>query len=108
MGAWGCGIFDNDTACNIRDAVMKEVRQGFSIDEAIHRYMEKHSDYDLYKDFDAVLAIAAIQMEQKRLQPGIKRICLNMINEKRGIEDWNDPKKRIQVLEKFKAKLIKM
>ncbi|WP_028987915.1 DUF4259 domain-containing protein [Thermicanus aegyptius] len=102
MGAWGYGIFDNDDVLDIRDLFRQLVREGLPMKEVTKRCVEDYPDP--MNDVAVVLALAALQMEQKQLQPEIKRRALQMIEEKKDIATWNDPEKRKQALEAFRQK----
>ena len=104
-GAWGYGIFDNDDALDIRDRFRRLVREGLPMEEVTKRCVEDYPDP--MNDVAVVLALAALQMEQKQLQPETKQRALQMIEEKKDIATWNDPEKRKQALEAFRQKLLR-
>ncbi|MFC0213881.1 DUF4259 domain-containing protein [Paenibacillus chartarius] len=105
MGAWGYGIFDNDDALDIRDRFRRHIRQGLPIEEVTKRCIEDFPDP--MNDVSVVLALAALQMEQNRLQMEIKARALVMIEDRKDIASWVDQKKRIRELEAFKQKLLR-
>lgn len=105
MGAFGYGIFENDDACDVKNKVSKYMKTGMSAYDSIIKCMK---DYSLFMDdMNVVLAIAAIEMEHRCLEPHIKTSCLLMIAEPRNMKKWMDPGRRLQVLEEFKQKLLK-
>ncbi|HUC91966.1 MAG TPA: DUF4259 domain-containing protein [Paenibacillus sp.] len=105
MGAWGYGIFDNDDALDIRYRFRRHIRKGLSIDKVTKRCI---ADFpDPMNDVSVVLALADLQMDHNMLQPEIKRRALAMIEERKDIESWVDPNKRINELEAFKQKLLR-
>lgn len=105
VGAWGYEMFENDDACDVRDKFNKYMKDGMSVPEATQACVQWWPD--CLNDTCALLAIAALQMEKRQLQPEIKRKCLQLIEAKIGLELWNDPKKRTAVLEAFKQRLLK-
>ncbi|MEB3103308.1 DUF4259 domain-containing protein [Ferviditalea candida] len=105
MGAWGFGIFDNDDALDIRDRFRRFVRDGLPMEEVTRQCI---ADFpDPMNDVSVVLALAALQMEQNKLQPEIKKRALALIVERKDIATWVDQEKRIQELEAFKQKLLR-
>jgi hypothetical protein len=106
MGAWGYGIFDNDDALDIRDRFRRYIREGLAMEEVTLRCIEDFPDP--MNDVSVVLALAALQMEQNRLQPEIKRRALTMIEERKDIASWVDPDRRSRELETFKQKLLRV
>ncbi|TLS48842.1 DUF4259 domain-containing protein [Paenibacillus antri] len=105
IGAWGYGIFENDDALDIRDRFRRHSREGLPMEEVTKRCMEDFPDP--MNDVSVVLALAALQMEQNKLQPEIKRRALVMIAERKEIGSWVNPDKRIRELEVFKQKLLR-
>ena len=75
------------------------------MEEVTKRCMEDFPDP--MNDVSVVLALAALQMEQNKLQPEIKRRALVMIAERKEIGSWVNPDKRIRELEVFKQKLLR-
>lgn len=104
MGSWGYEIFENDDACDVRDRFNQFMDAGMSVAEATEACLKWWPE--CLQDMNALLALAALQMERKGLQSDIKAKCLQMIDEEREVGLWNDPEKRKRVLESFKNKLI--
>jgi len=105
MGAWGVGIFENDDALDIRDCFRRHARKGLSVEEITQKCM---ADYpDPMNDVSVVLALTALQMEQGRLMPDIRKRALRMIDEQQGIESWREPEKRMRELLVFREKLLR-
>jgi len=105
MGAWGYGIFENDDAMDIRDRFRRHIRKGLPMEEVTRRCIEDFPEP--MNDVSVVLALAALQMEQRQLQPEIKQRALAMIAGRKEINSWVDPEKRVQALKSFKQKLIR-
>lgn len=105
LGAWGTGIFDNDDALDVRYIFQKYLRKGWTIEQVTDICMDNFPGALNHVNF--VLALAALQMEQKQLMPEIRQRALQMIEERHGIASWREPDKRIQVLEQFKQKLLR-
>ncbi len=104
MGSWGYGIFENDSACDVRDRFNQKLKLGMNVSEATQACVAWWPE--CLQDFNALLAVAALQIERNNLQQEIKKTCLQGIEEKREVSTWNDPDKRMKVLENFKKKLI--
>jgi hypothetical protein len=96
MGLWGYGIFENDDACDVRDLFHQMLKQGKNILEATQTCVARWPE--CLQDFNAVLAIAALQLERNSLQPEIKKLCLLGIEENKEVSSWNDPGKRMKEL----------
>jgi hypothetical protein len=112
MGIWGPGIFDNDIACDIRDAFEDELSTGVDVPTATQRVTKKFSPQDDEIDGpDIYLALAALQLEQDALETAIKDKALLIIASDR---DWGesvefDPSywlERRQVLDRLRTQLI--
>ena len=81
MGAWGVGIFDDDAACDARNAMFDQFRAGLSVKAATDAVLEDLADF-LEDEEDApvvTLALAAVQWEAGRLDKRIKARALKVI-----------------------------
>jgi benzoyl-CoA reductase/2-hydroxyglutaryl-CoA dehydratase subunit BcrC/BadD/HgdB len=109
MGAWGVGIFDDDVACDARNALYDLFRDGQSVSEATDAVIQDLSD--MMEDEEdgpvIILALAAAQWEAGRLDERIKKQALNIIEQ--GVDlRWQDSEqseKRREVLGELAAKL---
>lgn len=104
IGAWGYGVFENDDACDVKDRFNQYINSGMSVVKATEACAKWWPD--CLKDINALLAIAALQMERKSLQPEIKKKCLQMIEVECEVRQWNNPEKHKRELEKLKNHLI--
>src|SRR4051812_31713266 len=110
MGAWGVGIFDDDVACDARNALYDLLREGHAVKEATDMVLEELSEM-LEDEEDGpvvILALAAAQWEVGRLDPRIKKRALKIID--RGVDfRWADNSEhrdhRRTVLEELAAEL---
>jgi hypothetical protein len=109
MGAWGVGIFEDDVACDARDAMLDQFRAGLSVKVATDAVLENLADF-LADEDDApvvVLALAAVQWEVGRLDKRIKARALKVIAG--GVDFcWQDSEfaeQRRAVLTELKARL---
>lgn len=90
---------------DIRDRFRRYSREGLPVEEVTRRCI---ADFpDPMNDVSVILALAALQMEQNKLQPEIKRRALVMIAERKEIGSWIEPDKRIRELEALKQKLLR-
>ena len=121
MGTWGKGLFENDTACDIRGNFFNLIAQGFSPPDA-SRWLVHQWDPDniyqrkRYDDPDEArviwLAIAAIQWRVGWLEAGVKERALRIIHDGSDLQGWIDETtdldvaERRAVLEKLKVQLL--
>ncbi|MEI7028379.1 DUF4259 domain-containing protein [Paenibacillus sp. y28] len=103
MGYWGTGIFDNDTACDIRARFQRFIVEGIGMEEIIQRCIEGFPEP--MEDISVVLALAALQIEQRCLMPTIRQLAISLI-EQEDINSWKDPEKRLRDISAFKQKLL--
>jgi hypothetical protein len=114
MGTWGTGIFDDDSAADIRDAFEDKLMAGADVAEATQFVIAKFVlDHDEAKDPVAYLALAALQVEHGALQPDIRRKALNIIVAGQDLQRWLDGGRhttnyteRKRVLDALREKLI--
>jgi hypothetical protein len=111
MGAWGTGIFSDDTACDVRDTYVELVGDGLSGTEATKRLLDEYSRTLDDPDEGPVfwLALAATQWKSGRLEEPVFQRALNIIDGGIDLARWNahsrDHKKRQVVLDKLRAQL---
>ena len=112
MGTWGTGIFDNDTAGDLRDAFEDELAIVANVVTATENVLTKFaSDLDDV-DYGPViyLALAALQLEQDALQQDMRKRALEIIDSGEGLDGWEEAgplkvQERQQVLKDFRAQL---
>jgi len=114
MGAWGVGIFDDDTALDIKGEYRALLAFGVPEDEAYQLIKKEfYGDNGEQSDFDSVFwfAVATIQQKYGILMPDVKENALHFINNKL---DWvytapqtpQDLKKREKIMNDLKEKLL--
>lgn len=111
MGAWGTGIFQDDTACDLRDDYKDYLGDGLTAADARARILEdyKSSLADPDQSTVAWLALAAVQWQLGRLDPDTLQHALTIIDNGSNLTRWNvnakDRARRKAVLEKLRAQL---
>lgn len=111
MGVWGTGIFQDDTACDLRDDYRDYLGQGLSGPAATERILAdfKSSLADPSEAGVIWLALAATQWKLGRLDPEILAHALEVIDSGADLKRWNvDPKdlsKRKALLEKLRVQI---
>jgi Domain of unknown function (DUF4259) len=90
MGAWGAGIFDDDTAADIRGEYREMLEDHVPDDEATRRILSEYEHLDADEDHVLWLALAAAQTQVGRLDDEVKAQALAVIHEGRGLELWEE------------------
>lgn len=83
MGAWGTGIFEDDTACDVRNEYIDLLTKGVSDEEATRRVLETFA-YDANDEDHAVMfwtALAATQCRVGRLDESVKAKVISLLAE---------------------------
>lgn len=92
MGAWGAGLFSDDTALDVKGD-WEELYKRFGEPEQTTRELLANHDAD---DEDlgpvVVLALAMCQWKYGCLQPDIKARALKVVRSGAGLHLWEDPK----------------
>ncbi len=114
MGTWGTGIFEDDTALDIKGTFEDSLADGLSVDAATQRVLVEYSE--AFEDYDEAsvswLALASTQLEHEVLQPEIRDKALAVIEDNSDLRRWEesasaeDLGQRGQVLEDLKARLL--
>lgn len=114
MGTWGYGIFDDDTASDVKDNFEEYIEDGLDINEATERILEEYQEEIEDEDNGPTvyLALASLQMERGELREDIKKTALDIIENGKGLEVWEESgedelKNRKNVLNVLKLKLQK-
>ena len=111
MGAWGPGIYQDDVALDIKGEYIKLLQEGKSTKEANQEIINNNADYftDEEDVVPAILALADIEWKYGRLDDIVKNDALKIIDQKIGIEPWQEDeklyKKRLEKLNELKEKL---
>ncbi|MCH5192317.1 MAG: hypothetical protein J1F11_00040 [Oscillospiraceae bacterium] len=110
MGTWGTGIFQNDTADDVRYDYRAKLKMGKSDEQALQEIIAESADY-IYDDDDKYnfwFSLASISHDLGRITDDVKNKALNLLEHcGSDLERWNDPdrKKRIKELNTLKEKL---
>ncbi|MEU5529427.1 DUF4259 domain-containing protein [Micromonospora chersina] len=111
MGAWGPGLFSDDTACDVRDEYREMLEDGVEDDEATQRMLDSYAGAldDADEATSVWLALAVTQSKLGRLDPTVRDRAITAIDSGADLARWSDnPRlaaKRRDVLEKARAQL---
>jgi hypothetical protein len=112
MGVWGTGIFDDDTASDVRSSYTRYLGEDSRGHAATARVLnEFESVLDVPEEAGAVwLALAATQWQLGRLEDEVLACALEVIDSGSDLARWKeagseDVAKRKAALEKLKAKI---
>ena len=114
MGTWGMGLFENDTASDVRSELLSTmIAHGSSPAEASQWLIDHRKRYDDPDEARVIwLAIATIQSRVGWLEAGVKERALRIINDGSDLQGWidetteSDVAERRAVLEKLKQQLL--
>lgn len=112
MGAWGAGLFSDDTACDIRDEYRDLLGDGLSGPNATDRILEmwrnELDDSDVYPV--VWLALASVQVKCGKLEERVKTRALEIIDRGIDLKRWeSDPKlyrRRKETLQKIRLQIL--
>ena len=83
MGAWGPGLFSDDTACDVRDEFRDLIGQGVSVEDASERvlgpFVQDPDDGPV-----ALIALAVTQWKTGRLLDSIRDRAIEAIQRSRS------------------------
>ncbi len=114
MSTWGYDIFDNDEANDIRALFEDELNTGASVAHATAEILRESKDALDDPDSGPIiwLALAALQLQRKELQPNVRDHALAVIDGGADLERWEadgksvDAEGRKRVLEELRARLV--
>src|SRR4051812_2510024 len=117
MGAWGTGIFDNDTTCDVRDDFYELLEEGLTVQKATKEVVNNHlEDLNDEDDLEVIswiyTGLAAAQLEKDLLQEEVRVKTIELIDRGADLELWaedgedEDFEERKKVLNEFKTKLM--
>lgn len=114
MGAWGPGIFSDDTAADVRDDFKELIGEGVDAQEATRRLTESWRDTIEDADEGPVfwITLAATQYSMGRLQDDVRDRALAVIDSGEDLRRWQedataaDVAKRRRNLEKLREQLL--
>lgn len=95
MGAWGTGIFQDDTASDLREEYRDHIGNGLSAEEAKARVLRNYASSLANPGEDGVvwLALAATQWKLGRLDEETLQRALHIIDSGSDLERWSTAKK---------------
>ncbi len=111
MGAWGTRLFDDDEAADLRAGYRTYLADAQS-DAGATDLAAKSFDAALERPGDSTsfwLALGAVQWQWGRLDPRVRKACLDIIDEGSDLAKWTDPKdraRRERVLADLRARLL--
>jgi len=108
VGAWGPGIFSDDTACDVRDEFRDLIGQGLSVEAATDQVMQPYVG-DSDDGPVALIALALTQWKTGRLLDGIRDRAVDVIDSGVDLVRWQDSTalgKRKQALKKAREQLL--
>ena len=112
MGAWGTGLYQDDTTCDIKDDYITYLQIGMTNEEATRRIIEEN-DWCFEDEEEGALlwfALADTQWKYGRLIDEIKEKAIECIDSGVDLERWREEdeklcEKRKKVLEALREKL---
>lgn len=114
MGCWGSGIYQNDTADDVKSDFYEELRKGRTVEEITKQMIEEIDAYNIL-DWEVVsfwLALADQQWKRGVLQDEVKKMALDMIENHADIAPTEQiygtfsEKKRKNTLMQLKEQLL--
>jgi EAL domain-containing protein (putative c-di-GMP-specific phosphodiesterase class I) len=116
MGAWGAGLFDDDTTCDVKEQFIEYLEEDNSVEEATKLILEEYLDeFDIDEDLEVMslvyIGLAAIQLEKGCLQDEVRNNAIALIERGADLELWEeadaeDYEERKKVLNTLKQQLI--
>jgi hypothetical protein len=113
MGTWNAGFFDDDLALDIKDEFERSFKGDGDIQSVTEHIFSEYEDVINDEDEGPIvyLSLAALQLEYGYLQSNIKEQALNIINQGKGLERWEEAGKkaladREKVLQELKKQLL--
>ena len=112
MGAWGTGMYQDDTTCDIKDEYITYLQIGMTNEEATKKVIEEN-DWCFEDEEEGALlwfALADTQWKYGRLLDEVKEKAIECIDSGIDLEKWREEdeklcEKRKKVLEALKEKL---
>lgn len=112
MGAWGTGLYQDDTAYDIKEDYITYLKVGMTNEEATRKIIEENDWCFEYEDEGALLwfALADTQWKYGRLLDEVKEKAIRCIDSGVDLEKWREEdeklcEKRKKVLEALKERL---
>ena len=112
MGTWGAGLYQDDTACDVRDDYVKNLKAGLSDAEAGKKILDRFKSLlsDVQVASMVYLALADTQWKHGRLDPGVKKLALDLIRRGADLAQWKEDSPKLvntrkKVLDSLKERL---
>ena len=117
MGTWGTGLYQDDTACDVKESIRDKLTYGnengekYTKEELIKSIFEEYEDYMQLEDDRDILILVLADMLWKNgiLTDEIKKEAVKIIEQKSDLKRWTDDKslykKREKVLEDLKEQI---
>jgi Domain of unknown function (DUF4259) len=108
MGAWGVGIFSNDSAADIRDDLRDLIAEGVSAEAATSRLREEYGIGDGGPDdHDFWLGLAAAQHSIGHVDENVRSRAMDIIDAPEELQRWQpkDRRRRQAALQKLRERL---
>lgn len=116
MGTWGTGLYSNDLALDLKGTYMRLLKEGKTKEEIERLTIEQYEDTmecegEDDEIIDAWLVLADLEWKYGRLSEKVKARAFGYLESGKALESWEecsktDYKKRQQVLEQLKEKLL--
>lgn len=91
MGAWGYGLYDNDSTSDVRDTYIELLEDGLDNIQAYEKTLENLQEYIGDEDEPLLwFALAEAQWSTGRLMQEVKEKALSWIEKEGGIELWEE------------------
>lgn len=113
MGAWGYGIFENDLSSDVLSQFEELIESGESVVSASEQILEAYQDEldDEDEKADVYFALAALQLRANELDPTLREIVLQLLDEESTLAIWAESgeeayEARKTVLAQLKSELL--
>ena len=110
MGVWGTGVFQNDSADDVKEIYISSLKKGLSDEQAYTYTLSEISDYLCAEEtyIDSWLGLASIMNKYGRLNNDAKSHAIKIIDSMNEIDRWSDidKPKRKRVIENLKKQLL--
>lgn len=90
MGAWGAGLFANDTSCDVRDDYVRHLTHGLSAEEACQKILARYGDLLANTGIACLVyfALADTAWRYGRLDQALKDKALSLLQSGGDIDVW--------------------
>ncbi|MHA7274812.1 DUF4259 domain-containing protein [Arthrobacter sp. TMT4-20] len=109
MGAWGTGIFSNDTSRDVRDDFARHLGNGLSLDQAVEKILDEYCSNDRLDpdNNDVWLGLAAAQHASGHVTSDVINTALAIVESPLEYDRWSpeDANKRRSALHQLRQTL---